>query len=432
MSMAHVILVEPFAHKRGHFSVEAANLARAFATRISNVTLVSFSGFAEEEPLQKMDVRQGIVCYSATAVTRQPILALYRFLAWVSRALFPNSVLIGRLPSALETWATLHVANQLCKKSKADLTVCVDAETWALLLSASFTSGVKFLCVLRDYSRMLQRKPPARRRVKRYLENLLSASATAKNEMVFACTVADMPQAYRTTGFKGNCVYVPPFGISQLSRVPGMAEARTHLQLPQSVPILLVFGSGHDAKDFESIFKSLAGTGLNVVLLFAGKFNSGSSNDPLRLARRYGLSDKAIIVDQFIPEREIPYYFAAADGLVISFKKGFVGNSAVLVQAIGLGIPVIASDVASTGTLVKRFGLGLTFAPEDPRSLREAIAHFVELSSEDRRTIRDNMRRYADEHQRSWDSIAEEYLRISVGFSATGKHWAEEERESGA
>jgi glycosyltransferase involved in cell wall biosynthesis len=147
-------------------------------------------------------------------------------------------------------------------------------------------------------------------------------------------------------------------------------------------------------------------------LLFVGKirpFDAGQ-NDPRQLARSYDLASKTIIVDEYIPEELISYYFCAADTLIVSYRKDFMSHSSALMDAGQYGLPVIAIDTGSTGDDVRKYGLGLTFAPDDPMSLREALLSFLKLGDEEKQSMEEGLRRYANTF--SWDQVAKSHLGI--------------------
>jgi glycosyltransferase involved in cell wall biosynthesis len=117
-----------------------------------------------------------------------------------------------------------------------------------------------------------------------------------------------------------------------------------------------------------------------------------------------------IILDEFIPSHKVPYYFSAADGLLLSYNKDFVVDSGVLLQGVGFDLPVIASNSGWIGKIVRENELGITFTPENSSSLRRAMTEFLELGGDNRYRMVRNVIRYAESLSRS--NVVEEYINL--------------------
>jgi glycosyltransferase involved in cell wall biosynthesis len=179
--------------------------------------------------------------------------------------------------------------------------------------------------------------------------------------------------------------------------------------------LLFHFGSNHLGKNFEVIFQAAKGLSRPYKLLFAGKVKSASQeNNPLRLTKKYGLQQNTIIVDRYLTDEEAKYYFYAVDAVILSHRKDFKGASGVLSNATQYSLPVIAADVGDTGEVVKRYKLGLTFEPENPKSLQEAILSFLNLNEEEKREIKRNLSYFAQ--TRSWQEVAQRHIEVYQGL----------------
>ena len=106
----------------------------------------------------------------------------------------------------------------------------------------------------------------------------------------------------------------------------------------------------------------------------------------------------------------MPYYFHASDAVILSYEKGFLGGGSIIFHAGQFALPVIACDIELSGDFVGDYNLGLTFAAEDPHSLREAISSFLSLKEEEKQVFKDNLLKFASAH--SWEQWAKEHLEL--------------------
>ena len=92
----------------------------------------------------------------------------------------------------------------------------------------------------------------------------------------------------------------------------------------------------------------------------------------LRLARRMGVRDQLILTG-YVPDQDVPGWFAAAAGAVLPYRR--IEQSGVAGLAIALDVPVLASRV---GGLDELFGSSpWTFAAGDPAGLADVVARFL-------------------------------------------------------
>ena len=102
----------------------------------------------------------------------------------------------------------------------------------------------------------------------------------------------------------------------------------------------------------------------------------------------------------------------------MSHRKGFHGASGVLATAAHFTRPVIAARVADTEELVRDFGLGLLFEPENPESLRDAFAGFLSLGSGERDKFRSKLAEYALAN--SYEGVARRHIELYRRLTQNG------------
>lgn len=408
----NVILVEPFAHRVGHYSAEAWKLAQSLSKSGVDITLVSFNGIIDKrkKDIQESNFKHISFFSHAGAASRLVVDVLHKILSLIN-----SSRLIDRLITNLETFSTLMTADHIFRSEKADIIYCNDGELIGFLLYASSIEQRKLLYKRLEYGRSLSLNGSGiGRRAKRYIENRLCKETINKNRVIFTYNVKELGIVYKETGFSGDCIYVPPHGVAEPKKKLKKSEARSYLNLPVNETILLVFGTGHGGKDFETILRANVGADGKYRILFAGNVPSSSINNPRQLARKYNCERNVTIVDKYITDDEVPYYFCSADALLLSYRKEFTVDSGVLLQGVSYGLPVIASDSGWIGEIATKKGLGVTFNSESPSSLREAIDNFLQLSEDSKVRIRENMQTFAESF--SWDTVVDEHLKIMRKF----------------
>jgi len=239
--------------------------------------------------------------------------------------------------------------------------------------------------------------------------------AEKRNQIVFTCESSHTEEAYKDTLFNAKFACIP-IGISGSMEILPRSTAREQLKLSLDGTILLSFGVNHLQKNFEVVFQAISQLPKNFTFVYAGKIDHAvPTNDPEKLAKDYGLADRTRIVDSFIPQEDTKYYFSAANAIILSYTKEFLHASGVLAFATGYNLPVIASDVGQLGEIVRTKRLGLTFTPEDPASLKQAISEFLKLPESEYNQMRENLKAFAASY--SWEDFAQKHLQLYKSLS---------------
>jgi len=226
----------------------------------------------------------------------------------------------------------------------------------------------------------------------------LYRASLARNSFVFITQNAKAQRDYSSYlqgVFDGKVIYLP-LGADRVKNVILKENARRYFSLPQDRVILLSFGAPHTGKDMEIIFCAIKEIP-NIYLVHAGSYRFGLGVNLMDLAEKYPILDRVLIKNHYIPEEEKPYYFFAADAVILSYTKQFLSTTSLLWDACRFGIPVIASDNSQLKELVETFRMGLLFSAQDADSLKQAIQRFMELEPEEIETLKDNCHRFANE-----------------------------------
>ncbi len=98
------------------------------------------------------------------------------------------------------------------------------------------------------------------------------------------------------------------------------------------------------------------------------------------LAERAGVADRMVLLDRFLPEREVACCFAAAD--VVALPYWTASQSAVAPLAMACGRAVVASAVGGLPDLVRDGETGVLVPPRDPVALAAGIERALAAASD--------------------------------------------------
>ena len=413
-----ILYVCPFAHYAGHFPWAAVHETQALARAGVEVKLLTFRGVIDkaEVKVPQLTVRQHI----RLAVPLYHVANLLRKCKGISFACM-----------SLEYFLTLCVAIRLKQKLSCNIIHLRDGEPFLFLphLLSLPLRGQNWAVSLIDINLVTLATHPSlltdlRKSFRAFLYTLtigilnsnlwrpVYRMSLSRNHFIFLTQNKEMKQSlesYMQGALVGKVFCLPP-GIDDTERVISKEEARRYFGLPQDKPVFLSFGSLHTGKDVETIFRALKYMP-DVFLLHGGdpvfRLNLPS---PENLAEKYDMKDRAILRDYYIPEEEKPYYFLAADAIILSYTKQFLSTASLLWEACRFELPVIASDNGQLRELVETFRPGLVFAAQDPDSLRQAVSRFINLKPGEVRKLKENCRRFTNEF--SMDKWAQKCLEI--------------------
>jgi glycosyltransferase involved in cell wall biosynthesis len=159
-------------------------------------------------------------------------------------------------------------------------------------------------------------------------------------------------------------VRFPLAGARPVAPVP---SARRRLGLSADDNVALLFGAPHDDKDIDlvaRVFDDLP----DWQLVVAGRVADGFR------PRHAGPGREPFVLGGYVDDATRDVVFSAADLAVLSFRSGVERDSAVLMDAVSFGLPVVCSDGCPAADLVRRYRLGNVFEPGDFDSLARAIA----------------------------------------------------------
>ncbi|MFI0353922.1 glycosyltransferase [Actinomadura sp. 9N407] len=164
----------------------------------------------------------------------------------------------------------------------------------------------------------------------------------------------------------------PAVDVDAYAAAPGSrAQARRRLDLPLGVKVVGSIGRLTFQKGPEIFAKALARLPEDVFGLWVG--GGAMAGELEKLTARLGIQDRM----RWLGHRDdVADVLPAFD--LMAMASRWEGLPCVLVEAIGAGIPLVATAVPSNQDLVLSGETGLLVPPQDPERLAGAIAHLLD------------------------------------------------------
>jgi glycosyltransferase involved in cell wall biosynthesis len=197
-------------------------------------------------------------------------------------------------------------------------------------------------------------------------------------------------------------IAVVPHGMDSFEGPRDQTEARRRLGLSLDGSLFLFFGILRKDKRYDIAIRAMQGLSA-CRLLIVGHPSEVDANALRDLIRQCGCERSVSLEIGFIEDYRLGDYFLAADAVLVTYAKSFVGLSGVLLQACSCGRCVIGGDVGVIGQTIKENGIGLTVEPENSEDLRRAMREFMVLPAEER--TRMEQRAQALAQRESWDMV---------------------------
>lgn len=127
---------------------------------------------------------------------------------------------------------------------------------------------------------------------------------------------------------------------------------------------------------------------------------------PLRAIAASPVADQITLVDRYVTDAEVSAHFAAADAVVLPYRRS--SASGPLHVAMSAGLPVVVTDVGGLVDAAQGYEGAVMVPPRDPAALATALATLPALRG----------RRYAD--ARSWDDTVTAFAGVLERIGVTG------------
>ena len=138
----------------------------------------------------------------------------------------------------------------------------------------------------------------------------------------------------------------------------------------------------------------------HVCLIIAGEF-WGEEEDYLRQIEELHVEDSVKVINEYIPNEEVGFYFSAADVVVLPYVSGT--GSGIVQIAFGFDRPVIATRVGCLPEVVGDGKTGYLVEPNNSQAIADAVVSFYKEGKEG--VFVDNITR--DKKKFSWDRMVQ-------------------------
>ncbi len=142
----------------------------------------------------------------------------------------------------------------------------------------------------------------------------------------------------------------------------------------------------------------------DINLMVAGEFYE-SPESYQRIIKEEGIQDKVIMIDQFIPDSQVKFYFSLADLVVQPYRSAT--QSGITQIAIHFGIPMIVTGVGGLKEIVDHGQNGYICDP-NPVSIADSINLF--FRQENRESF--SAAQVNKQKEFSWKYFGENFLRF--------------------
>jgi glycosyltransferase involved in cell wall biosynthesis len=163
---------------------------------------------------------------------------------------------------------------------------------------------------------------------------------------------------------------LPPAPVGARRR---KSEARTALDLPEDRRVALFLGLIRPYKGVDLLLEAAAGLPADSdwLIVVAGEPWGGLGGRLERQADALGLGARVRLDLRWIPEGEVPTLLAAADLVVLPYRRG--SQSAVAPMALAEGVPVLSTAVGGVPEVVRDGINGVIVPPGDPTAITAAL-----------------------------------------------------------
>lgn len=358
---ARILVVAPFTHQQGHYVTFPIALSHALAASGHMVTLLHARPFRAD----LTDADRGIdrICLSEQLST-SPI---WWREVWHRLAGRPSNQCLAWI-----IWKT--------KPCDHDLVLWTDLQAHGNIWPFVFA---RLFHVYRHRSAFVKhhRPPKLGGNVARYLRRMIPfdrVRLAGLKMIVFSEALKDEWEKY--TGRTNTVTYVP-WGVWPTPSSHGdRLVARDELGIDEGARVILIFGvQAVHRKNLDTLAKALEhfAPRNTFYFLFIGMAAKDEPH-PFSAWRSQDKKVKVVIENDFVEESKVRKYFAVADRVWANYRD-FPGASGVLLQAMGYGRLVIASNQGEIASLCRHHNLGQTVRPGDPSDLRALLSEIDDM-----------------------------------------------------
>lgn len=164
--------------------------------------------------------------------------------------------------------------------------------------------------------------------------------------------------------------------------------------------VILFFGFVREYKGLKYLLEAMPNVlkSVKVKLLIAGEFWDDKQNY-IDLIDKLDINDNVKIIDEYIPNEEIPSYFYASDIVILPYTS--VTGSGLVQLAYGFNKPVVVSNIGALSQIVIDRKTGFLVEAEDSQGIADSIIDYYQNYDEDE--IAENIKK--ENYRFSWELL---------------------------
>lgn len=218
---------------------------------------------------------------------------------------------------------------------------------------------------------------------------------------------------------RGDKIAVIPHGnyLSDYDPSQTMAMSRIRLGLPADDPLVLFFGQIKQVKGLDILLDAwpqVVAVVPSAHLVIAGRPWKMDADEILERIAETGVVKNIVARLEFIPAEYASDYFSAADAIVLPYRK--IYQSGVLLMAMSLKTPVVASDIAGMAEVIGHRENGMMFRTGDAEDLALKIVETIRDETLRRDLAETAFRDMQDRFD--WDDIGKRTIQAMKGAVA--------------
>ncbi len=221
-------------------------------------------------------------------------------------------------------------------------------------------------------------------------------------------------QRAKNLGFSGEAVLVPNgVNLALFSKPvdPHKRDVLLDRYAKKTDDIFLITVSRLVKKNaVDDCIRSLAYMPSRVRLLILGVGEDMPSL--IELVKKLGLSERVHFVG-FVSHAELPVYFSIADVFVRPSRSEGFGNS--FIEAMASRLPVIATPVGGIPDFVDDKETGIFCAPDNPKSIAEAVQYILEHPAETTHMIEKAFVRVNERY--AWQTVTKQMQQVFTRYT---------------
>jgi len=175
-------------------------------------------------------------------------------------------------------------------------------------------------------------------------------------------------------------VSVIPHGnyLETVGKMLDPVEAKRTLGIRESRKVVLFFGQIKDAKGLDLLLEAAPNVACKipeVMFLIAGRPWKSDFSRYEALIHKLGIRDRCVLHIRFIPHEEVACYYAAADVVVLPYRR--IYQSGVVLMTMSYGRPVLVSDLPGMTEIVRDEENGFVFASGSVEHLAKRLVEVL-------------------------------------------------------